>query len=384
MTRKLVAALLFAFVIVLAGCSGGGGTGAGDRTTTDAPAGTTTVDDSDTPGTDDPGMDDDVPTAAFQYEYSQAEGTLTITYVGGDNVAADQLRVDGQNLGGSTGIWSDLPGAEASMTVAGERSLGLQDSVTLGGAEGQQPIPSDYAVELVWVADSGTETVIGSDSGTADVEPPASEDPDDWAGTDARAALEAAGSYTTTWDWRSNVDDTGEMTFTARVDFGAERTHNTMRIGGEEVSIVETYYADGIQYHRFASGDGSDASYFQSESSFSDTFTSWDFGYGYDRSALEGWVDQGTESYDGVTVRRYVFEASDEYLDDEYDSEFDVTSTRFELLVDRDGIPRYQRYEVEGSETDGTRQWFEWELTVSDVGSTTVAEPAWVRDARTQ
>lgn len=373
MTRKLRVALLFALVIVLAGCSGGTANGAGDGTTIDVPDGTT----------DDP-ADDNVPTAEFQYEYSEADGTLTITSIGGDNVAADQLRIDGENLGSSNGIWIDLPGAEASMTVAGGRSLALQDSVTLGAAEGQQPIPTDYAVELIYVSDSGTETVIGSDSGTAESEPPAADEPDDWAQSDARAALETAGSYTTTWNWRSNVDDTGEMTFTARVDFAAERAHNTMRIGGEDVSIVESYYADGIQYNRFASGDGSDASYFQSESTFSDAFTSWDFGYGYDRSAFEGWVDQGVETYDGVTVRRYVFDAPDGYIDNEYDSEFDVTSLRVELLVDRDGVPRYQRYDVEGTETDGTQQWFEWELTVSDVGSTTVEEPDWVQAARTQ
>lgn len=387
MTRKLVVALLFALVIVLAGCSGGTGNGAADPTTTDNSDGAPTADDpagddADDPGTDTPGTDDDVPTAEFQYEYSEADGTLTITYVGGDNVAADQLRVDGENLGGSTGIWIDLPGAEASMTVAGEQSLGLQDSVTLGASGGQQPIPADYTVELVFLGESGTETVIGSDSGTAASEPPASEDPDDWAQTDAQAALEAAGSYTATWDWRSNVDDVGEMTFTALVDFEAQRTLNTMRVGGEDVSIVETYYADDIQYNRFASDDGSDASYFQSESSFSDSFSSWDFGYGYDRSAFEGWVDQGTEIYDGVTVRRYVFDAPESYIDNEYDSEFDVTSLRVELLVDQNGVPRYQLYEVEGTETDGTDQWFEWELTVSNVGSTSVEEPDWVQNAR--
>ncbi|QSG15934.1 DUF7537 family lipoprotein [Halapricum desulfuricans] len=228
--------------------------------------------------------------------------------------------------------------------------------------------------------DSGNDT---TDEPPATDEPPTTDDPDDWERTNARVALESAGSYTSTWVWRSNADDVEEMTFTARVDFTTDRVHNTMRIGGEEVTLIDNYYADGVQHTRFSSNDGSDASYFQSESSFDDAGSVWDYGFAYDTSAFEEWTNQGTETYDGVTVRRYVYEATDQYLGGQTpDSEFDVASARFELLVDRDGVPRYQLYEVEGTDSDGTSQWFEWELTISDVGSTTVEAPDWVQQVR--
>lgn len=163
--QATVAGLSTAGLIGLAGCGGDGDgtTAAGNPTTADDSAETTsTARDGTTTDVDE---DDDVPEATFEFEYDAGAGTLTITYTGGDNVAADQLMVTGTVGAGNTGVWADLPGAEASMEVAGTRSLGLQDSVTLGAAEDQDPVPGSYVVELVFVTDGGGETVIASDRG---------------------------------------------------------------------------------------------------------------------------------------------------------------------------------------------------------------------------
>lgn len=132
----------------LAGCSA-----APDRTETDE--------------TDDMGTVTEVPGAGgdFYFEFSEADGTLAIYYLGGRYVPADQLEVQGENIGGVSGVWSTLPGAEASATVDGEPALGSQDSVTLGAADGQGPVESNYVVELVFVSTDGMRTTIASDRG---------------------------------------------------------------------------------------------------------------------------------------------------------------------------------------------------------------------------
>lgn len=157
---------------VLAGCSstdpGDGGSDDGGSSGDDGSNGDGGGNDGGSPEPEPTATDgaDEVPEAEFEYEYVASDGTLTITYVGGDDVAAEQFRVDGENLGsGNTGYWLDLPGAEASMTVAGTQSLGLQDDVTLGGSEGQEPVEGSYVLELVFVTEAGTEAVIGSHQG---------------------------------------------------------------------------------------------------------------------------------------------------------------------------------------------------------------------------
>jgi hypothetical protein len=109
---------------------------------------------------------DEVPGGGdFFFEFDDTDGTLSITYLGGRYIPADQLEIAGENLGGASGPWIDFPGAEATATVDGVSSLGSQDSVTLGAAEGQGAVGSDYTVELVFVSDDGTRTVIASDTG---------------------------------------------------------------------------------------------------------------------------------------------------------------------------------------------------------------------------
>lgn len=64
-----------------------------------------------------------------------------------------------------SGVWIDLPGAEASETVGGAPALGSRDSVTLGAAAGQSPVESNYVVEVVFVDGDSARTVVTSDRG---------------------------------------------------------------------------------------------------------------------------------------------------------------------------------------------------------------------------
>jgi len=131
----------------LAGCSS-----AGDRNSTDSRdgAGTTTQ----VPGAGD-----------FFFEFDDGDGTLTISFLGRATPPANQLEIQGENIGGVSGAWINLPGAEASETVNGTQALGREDSVTLGGAETQGPVGSNYVVELVFISKDGTRSIIASNYG---------------------------------------------------------------------------------------------------------------------------------------------------------------------------------------------------------------------------
>lgn len=117
------------------------------------------------------------------------------------------------------------------------------------------------------------------------------------------------------------------------------------------------------------------------DAEFDETALFLDYGSVYDGSGLSEWTPQGTETYDGVTVQRYTYDGDDYWteLDGELDDgTFSVQSASYELLVDDDGIPRYQSYRVEAVDETGVEGWYEWEYTVTDVGTTTVADPPWL------
>lgn len=131
----------------LAGCSS-----AADGNSTDSRdgAGTTTQ----VPGASD-----------FYFECDDGDGTLTIYFLGGMTPPANQLEIQGENIGDVSGAWITLPGAEASETVNGTQALGREDSVTLGGAEGQGSVGSNYVVKIVFISKDGTRSIIASSYG---------------------------------------------------------------------------------------------------------------------------------------------------------------------------------------------------------------------------
>ena len=52
------------------------------------------------------------------------------------------------------------------------------------------------------------------------------------------------------------------------------------------------------------------------------------------------------------------------------------------MLVDADGLPRYESWSFEGETDDGETITGEWEYTLTKVGSTTVDDPEWLAAAQ--
>lgn len=210
----------------------------------------------------------------------------------------------------------------------------------------------------------------------------------DLARTDPEATLQAAGSYTSNWTFRTNraaEHDATTMVFRQQVDVGSERAFSSIRIVGDEVQLFENLYADGMQYTRVSTDSGSQVTYMGGEMPFDSRSSAVSYGFVYDYSVFERYSYAGTETFDGVPVSRFVFDATEAWLAAEQvaDQGMTVESAHMEMLVDADGIPRYQRYRVEGTDSSGA-VWYDFEFTITDVGSTTVPDPAWLGEAQQQ
>ncbi len=203
---------------------------------------------------------------------------------------------------------------------------------------------------------------------------------------DPDAALAAAGSYTTTWALRTAEDgeSAGETVFTTAVDLDAERTAFSMRVteDGETQTAMETFHADGTTYQR--TGQGDDVSYTAREAPFDDEAS---FGFGgsalYGAGELEEFDYQGTETFDGVEVHRYELDERTSWVTGQGRTDAGVQFTEFTyvVLVDEDGLVRSESWEARGTDEDGTQVVVEFAYTVTDVGSTTVADPDWLDEA---
>lgn len=211
-------------------------------------------------------------------------------------------------------------------------------------------------------------------------------DADEWDVSSPRDSLREIGSYTSTWSWAASEPETGEsgsMTFTTAVDLDGERAVTTMTVtdDGEHTEMVQ-FYADGKQYSRTVGDRDGEPVYWVTDFEFNADMLLFNYGYAYDTSDLQEWSSEGVETYDGVPVQRYVYEGVDPWQTAyQEEGEFQVTQFTFTMLVDEDGIPRYQQYRVDGVDEDGNEAWFEWEYTITDIGTTTVPDPEWLDEA---
>jgi hypothetical protein len=107
--------------------------------------------------------------------------------------------------------------------------------------------------------------------------------------------------------------------------------------------------------------------------------------YGADEDLAFG----GTETFDGVTVERYepsraspqLVQAGSAAGAGVGSGNVGVTDFQYVVLVDADGLPRFESWSFTGETTDGQRSTGEWECSLTGVGSTTVADPDWLADA---
>jgi hypothetical protein len=95
----------------------------------------------------------------------------------------------------------------------------------------------------------------------------------------------------------------------------------------------------------------------------------------------------GTERFDGVTVDRY--EYTDRTLWRQYGAttfgtEENVTVTEFTVfvLVDEEGLARSTGWTLVGETDAGETVTGDWRFDLTGVGSTTVADPDWLDEAR--
>lgn len=272
--------------------------------------------------------------------------------------------VDVADVGGAVPADDGTPEQKSSDGSAGDGNDG-------SAGDGSDDGASDGS------AGDGNDGSAGDGSDGSDVE---------WTAANSAAALRDAGSFTSSWTWRTSDPETGtvqSMTMNSAVDLPNERVHRTTTVTGEDGMVMESFHAGGTVYSRMASGDGSDDPFYSVTEQEFDPDVVVDYrGHVYDSSDLDEWTLVGVEQYDGVTVRRYTYQGTDPWLGaTRGDEEFRAESWTFTMLVDRDGIARYQSYHVDGVDADGNDVWVEWEYTVTGVGSTTVDDPDWLADA---
>lgn len=237
--------------------------------------------------------------------------------------------------------------------------------------------------------DSGSDGTTATATATSTDSAPGgtASDSTNWAATDSEAALRAASSFTSSWSWHLSNPETGgvdSVSVSSAVDLTNERASHAMTVTGEDGVVMETFRADGKVYTRMGSPDESEAPFYMVSEQDFDPDDVVDYrGFIYSSDNFDDWAFEGVEQYDGVSVQRYSYQGSDPWLGTEQvDNEFTARSWRFTILVDRDGIVRYQTYRIDGVDAENNNMWIEWEYTVTDVGTTTVSNPAWLAEAK--
>lgn len=201
------------------------------------------------------------------------------------------------------------------------------------------------------------------------------------------AALRAAGSYTSVWGMTYTQDGevVGETSYTTAVDYANERSSFSMvqTNEGEVQTGFESYYADGTSYTRYSEDETyavDDGAQFAPDRSLfaPDTYT-------HTAGDLAEYTRVGTETYDGVEVTRYELTERPAWLAQQApDEEFTWTEFTYTVLVDDDGLVRFEGWTGEGVDDDGVTATMEYSYALTGVGSTVVEEPAWIDAARDQ
>lgn len=211
---------------------------------------------------------------------------------------------------------------------------------------------------------------------------------DGFTAADREQALRDAGSYTTTWGYSGTGPDgeRGGLSVTQAVDLENQRaltSHNATT--GE---AWQQFYAGETTYYRYQSGD--EDIYTVSPGEIDLLTTSLTSRGLYDATGGDGLVDQGQETYDGVPVTRYELADSASLpwtaavaagaggADPDSLRAVDWTYT---LLVDGDGLIRYESWGWTGTTNDDRTVSYVYEYSITGVGTTTVEDPEWLAAA---
>ena len=219
-------------------------------------------------------------------------------------------------------------------------------------------------------AEDGSDSLDGSGSGDVTL-------------VDDRAAVLAdAGGYTATWQMNFSSESEGlsVVSYTNEVDYEGERSNFEMLMtdSDEVTNDYESFYADGTLYTRI--GDGEDGTYTRADSEFAPDDSLFSVqSYITSESNLEQFSVAGTETYDGVSVTRYERTEQPNWIaPQEAGTEFTWTEFNYVVLIDADGLVRYESWGGEGVDEAGVDHTMTFSYSLTDVGSTVVEDPDWL------
>jgi hypothetical protein len=209
--------------------------------------------------------------------------------------------------------------------------------------------------------------------------------------TDPETALRDAGSFTVTWQY-AGVDATGtgtEVIHEYYADLQGERslTVTSSSRDGQPESTTEQFVADGTTYIR--SGPANAPSYASYPGSADVVGTAIALSQARAYGANEDMTNRGSERFDGVSVTRYELSEADSQLIQAGSAATsgapgtaEITDFHYVVLVDEDGLSRYESWSFTGRTAEGRAISGEWEYSLTKVGGTTVDEPDWLTNAR--
>jgi hypothetical protein len=209
---------------------------------------------------------------------------------------------------------------------------------------------------------------------------------------DTEQTLREAGSFTVTWQY-TGVDRNGIETDVTRefyADLGAERSHTVIATGdgGDDSVTSEQFVANGVTYARTGSGDAASYAVYEGTTDVVGTAIALSQARAY--GADDDLAYRGSETFDGVAVDRYELSAASSALIRAGGvaagsaDEFELTDFEYTVLVDEDGLSRYEAWSFAGRTPDGETVSGEWTYSLTGVGSTTVPDPEWLAEAQAQ
>ena len=211
--------------------------------------------------------------------------------------------------------------------------------------------------------------------------------------SDAEAALRDAGSFTSTWTYSgTDVDGTdGAVSYTYYADLDGDRAHVLFSTtqGEQTETGWETFSTDDRMYMRYGSDEGA---FYQVQDDELDVVGDAVSHAGiYTHGDMSGFDRLGTEQYDSVAVTRYelteaqsAFWTAGAAAGAGSNDEVRITDFEYVVLIDGDGLSRYESWSYTGTTSDGEAISAQWEYSLTDVGSTSFEDPEWLTEAQAQ
>jgi len=209
--------------------------------------------------------------------------------------------------------------------------------------------------------------------------------------TDPETALRDAGSFGVTWRY-AGVDATGarsEVSHEYHADLRGERslTVTSSSRDGQSEGMTEQFVAEGTTYVRTGTPEAPSYVSYLGTADVVGTAIALSQAHAY--GANEDLTARGIERFDGVPVTRYELSEADSQLIQAGSAATsgapgtaEITDFHYVVLVDEDGLSRYESWSFTGRTAEGQDISGEWEYSLTRVGSTSVDDPDWLADAR--